>query len=298
MLATGRYIDPFTDFGFKKLFGSAPHKDLLIDFLNALLEGKKYINTLRLSHNEHMGKNRHNRKAVFDLYCETDKGEHFVIELQKVKQKNFKERSLYYTTFPIQEQSRKGPGWNYALNEVYAVNIMDFAFEDAPLDQYLHEVKLVETKTKEVFYDKLTFIFLEMSKFNKKEADLVTRFDKWLYLLRNLSTFNEVPAILDEEIFRKAFQIAEVANLNFKEMCTYDAELKVKRDNLNAWNYAIELAVDKAVEEAVKTTTELTQKKVITALIRQMNTENIPASTIAKVSQVPITEVKQILAQA
>jgi len=125
-----RYIDPFTDFGFKrppprKLFGSEPHKDLLIDFLNQLLKGQKHIQNLTYSKNEHLGKTDEYRKAVFDLYCENEKGEKFIIELQKVKQQYFKDRSIYYSTFPIQEQAPGGEYWNYQLKEIYTIGIMD-----------------------------------------------------------------------------------------------------------------------------------------------------------------------------
>ncbi len=125
MIIKERYIDPFTDFGFKRLFGSEPNKDLLIDFLNQLLKGKKHIQNLIYSKNEHLGKTDEYRKAIFDLYCENENGKKFIIELQKVKQQYFKDRSIYYATFPIQEQAPEGKNWNYQLKEVYTVGIMD-----------------------------------------------------------------------------------------------------------------------------------------------------------------------------
>lgn len=239
-----RFIDPFTDFGFKKLFGSDPSRDLLIDFLNELLDDHKQIKSLTYSRNEHFGKTSENRKAVFDLYCENENGEKFIIELQKAKQQYFKDRSIYYATFPIQEQALKGDNWNYQLNEIYTISIMDFAFDDSNPHQYQHEVKLVETSTKEIFYDKLTFIYLEMSKFVKSETELVTHFDKWLYLLKNLNQFQEIPSVLQERIFRKVFEVAEVSNLNEEEMKIYEASLKDKRDWKNV--------IDTAKEEGIK----------------------------------------------
>ncbi len=239
-----RYIDPFTDFGFKKLFGEEPNKELLVDFMNHLLEGRKQITQLTYARNEHLGKTDVNRRAVFDLYCEGDRGEKFIVELQKVKQQFFKDRSLYYATFPIQEEGNKG-AWNYRLSEVFTVAVMDFAFDDSYPDQYRHEVKLVETQTGEVFYDKLTLIYLEMPKFRKEASQLETHFDKWLYLLKNLNRFTDIPPVLQERIFRRAFQIAEVANLNPQDMERYELSLKDKRD----WESAIETAVEEGREK-------------------------------------------------
>lgn len=126
----------------------------------------------------------------------------------------------------MQEQAFQGEYWDYQLKEIYTIGIMDFAFDDSHDGRFLHEVKPMETKTKEVFYDKLTFSYLEMPKFKKSETELITHFDKWLYLLKNLNKFAEIPSVLQERIFRKVFKIAEVSNLNEKDMKTYEASLK------------------------------------------------------------------------
>ena len=105
-----RYINPFTDFGFKKIFAEEASKILLIDFLNNLLP-ESHIVTLSFKDKEQTGHAEDDRKAVYDIYCENDKGEKIIIELQKAKQNYFKDRTIYYSTFPIQEQAAKGE-WN------------------------------------------------------------------------------------------------------------------------------------------------------------------------------------------
>jgi len=103
------YLNPFTDFGFKKLFGEEYNKDLLIDFLNQLLKKEQgRIKTLTYLKNEHLGRSEADRRAVFDLYCENEQGEKFIVEIQKAKQKFFKDRTLFYSTFPIAEQAKAG----------------------------------------------------------------------------------------------------------------------------------------------------------------------------------------------
>ncbi len=278
----GKYIDPFTDFGFKRLFGSEPNKDLLIDFLNELLKGKKSIKQLSYAQNEHLGQTDEDRKAIFDLYCENEQGEKFIVELQKVKQRYFKDRSLFYATFPIQEQGQKGDTWNFKLHEVYTIGIMDFAFDDSHPDQFLHEVKLMETYRKEVFYDKLTFVYLEMAKFNKTEVKLVTHFDKWLFLLKNLHRFHEVPVVLQEKIFRKAFKIAEVSKLNKHDMEQYQASLKYKRD----WKNALDYAKEEAAEEGMKRGMEKVAK--------EMKSKGYALSEISDLTGLPIEKVQQL----
>ena len=203
-----RYVNPYTDFGFKKLFGTEMNKDLLISFINSLLSGKEVVKDLTYLNTEH---SEADRKAVFDVYCENENGEKILVEMQRGEQQFFKERCLFYTTYPIREQGQEqNKEWNYRLKAVYVIGILNFTFDEQSNDYYHHEVKLlnftfdeqsnnyyhhevklIDTRTKEVFYDKLTFIYLEMPKFNKKEEELNGMFEKWLFVLRNLSRLLE-----------------------------------------------------------------------------------------------------------
>jgi predicted transposase/invertase (TIGR01784 family) len=124
-----KYLNPFTDFGFKKIFGEEASKPLLIDFLNALLPKTDKIVDLAFKNNEQLVQTDLDRKAIYDIYCENEKGEKLIVELQKAKQNYFKERTVYYSTFPIKEQAEKGE-WNYNLKAVYCIGILDFTFDD------------------------------------------------------------------------------------------------------------------------------------------------------------------------
>ena len=165
-LSRDRYINLLTDFGFKHLFGTEPNKKLLIDFLNVILPTQHHVKNLTYHNTENLGNTPIDRKAIFDLYCESETGEKFIVEMQKAKHNYFKDRSIYYSTFPIQEQAGKGD-WNYKLTPVYAIGILDFIFdEDKNDDTLLHIVELKDQDGK-VFYEKLKFIYLELPKFNK-----------------------------------------------------------------------------------------------------------------------------------
>ena len=224
-----RYINPYTDFGFKKLFGTAMNKELLISFLNALFAGREVVKDITYLNVEHMGGIELDRKAVFDVYCENELGEKFLVEMQKGEQEFFKDRSLFYSTFAIREQARRG-SWNYELKAVYTIGVLNFVFDRADDGRYIHEVRLVDIGTNEVFYDKLAFIYLEMPKFNKTEAELETMMDKWLFVLRNLSSLFERPAALQERVFRNLFEAAEIAKFDRRERYEYEESLKNFRD--------------------------------------------------------------------
>ncbi len=255
MRVKDRYINPFTDFGFKKLFGTEPNKDLLIDFLNELLRNDEdEIKDITYLSNEQLGRAFDDRKAIFDIYCENAKGEKFIVELQKAKQNYFKDRSIYYSTFPIQSQAQKGD-WNFELKAVYTVGILDFIFKEDNDDTevFHHEVQLFDKNTKKVFYDKLTYVYLEMPKFNKEVDELETHFDKWLYIIKNLDTITDIPAKLQERIFKKLFSQAEIANYDEREYIEYEESLKNYRDLKNSIDTAFgEGKIEGKIEDAKK----------------------------------------------
>ncbi len=233
-----KYINPFTDFGFKKLFGTELNKPLLISFLNQLLPQHHKIKKLSYLKTENLGSDEFDRRAVFDLYCISQTGERFIVETQKARQKYFKDRSIFYTTFPIQEQAQKGD-WDFKLNPVYLVAILDFSFDEERKEKFFHRVELKDDENR-IFYDKLNFIFLEMPKFKKGEEDLETIFDKWLYVLKHLSGFQKRPPKLKERVFERLFKAAEIAKYTKEEAMQYEESLKQYRDFNNVINTAIE----------------------------------------------------------
>ena len=243
-----RYVNPYTDFGFKKLFGTELNKDLLISLLNALFdhsaqqtpgEPKQVVKDLRYLPTEKL-EAYGERRAVFDVYCEGENGEKFIVEMQKASQDFFRDRSVFYSAFPIIEQGKVGPDWDFRLNNVYTIGILNFVFpaDEYEKDCFHHEVKLMDTADKHIFYDKLTYVYLEMPKFNKTEDELVSMYDKWLFVLKNLSRLLERPAALQERIFQRVFDLAEIARFTPDESRIYEESLKHYRDMRNVINSA------------------------------------------------------------
>jgi len=245
-----RYINPYTDYGFKLLFGTEPNKDITLELVNALLQGKEVIKSLTLLPTEQLGDTKDDRRSVFDIYCENENGEKIIIEMQKADQQWFKDRSVYYSSFPIRQQGEKGQ-WRFGLKAVYTIGILDFVFDEDKDDEeyYHHVVKLMDVNKKEVFYDKLTYIYLEMPKFQKTEDELETMVDKWLYALKNLPHLLERPKALQERIFKKFFDVAEIGNLSKEEYAKYFESEKVYYDNDGAIRTAEAKGIAKGREE-------------------------------------------------
>ncbi len=202
----------------------------MIDFLNNLLEEDiDPIQNITYFNNEKLGKQAKDRKAFFDLYCENQKGDKFIVELQRAEQDFFKDRSLYYATFPIQEQAKKGK-WNYELTPVYTISIMNFIFDNEFPEEVITRVELRERKTNRLFLDKIRFVYVEMPKFKKKNNELKDNLDKWLYVFKNMHTLDKMPIEVQQGVFLRLFKECEIAQYKPKELMEYEQSWKEYND--------------------------------------------------------------------
>ena len=291
----GRYINPYTDYGFKYLFGTEPNKDITLELVNALLQGKEVIKSLTLLPAEQLGDTEEDRRSVFDIYCENEKGDKIIIEMQKADQPWFKDRSVYYSSFPIRSQGEKGK-WLFGLKAVYTIGILNFVFDDDKDDTeyYHHIVQLMDVEKKEVFYDKLTYIYLEMPKFRKTEDELVTMADKWLYALKYLPELLERPKALQERIFSKFFEVAEVAALSKEEYAKYWESEKIFYDNVGAFMAAEAKGLAKGLARGrAEGRAEGEQSKAIDTA-RRMKTDGMSVASIAKYTGLAIEIIESL----
>ncbi len=229
------FIDPFTDYGFKRLFCREANVDLLIDFLNTVLHPEQLIVSLIYLNTEQTGQVKMDRKTVFDIYCRDEAGDMFVIELQRIKQTYFKDRSLFYATTPIQNQGRRGE-WNFKLSPVRVVCLMNFVFDDSDPAEMIHRVNLINSKNGKIFNDTLSFIYIEMPKFKKELTEINNRLDEWFFVLNRLCNLPEIPVPLESDpIFKKLFMEAEISHYSIDEA---HADMASKKEE---WDrYAIE----------------------------------------------------------
>jgi predicted transposase/invertase (TIGR01784 family) len=278
---TSKYFNPYTDFGFKKLFGEEGNKDLLMDFLNQLLPSHHQVVELSFKNPEKVPGTAKERKAIFDIYCQNIKGERFIVEMQKAKVNFFKDRSLFYSTFPIKEQAQKG-GWNFNLMPVYFIAILDFKYDEKEEEAKFRRDVCLKDQDGDVFYDKLHFKFLQMPLFNKQEHELESHFDKWVYFLKNLENFDHIPAILNEPIFQRGFEIAELSHLKPRQFDDYEKSLleywEVKNVKDTAFGDGVEKGKTEEKEEIAK----------------MMLLDNEPIDKIVRYTQLSIAQIEAL----
>jgi predicted transposase/invertase (TIGR01784 family) len=228
----GKYINPFTDYGFKRLFGEHSSKESLIDFLNALLATEN----VRISHLEYLpfgqlGEKSDDRITFFDLYCTDAEGRHFIVEIQQQSHRNFKERLVFYATYPLQRQAKKGI-WAFELSPVYVIAILNFRLGTPKDPDPVSMIKLVDITKNRVFYDKLTFICIEIPRFKKLFTHIESPLEEWLFYLQRMASFSELPQNPKNPAIMKFLSDAELANLSKEEQYKYERSLRTYRDKL------------------------------------------------------------------
>ena len=303
-----RYIDPMVDWSFKRLFGSEVNKDILIEFLKVIFPEHE-IEDITYIPAEQLGIMEDDRKAVFDVICRTKNGEEFIVEMQCATQKHFFERALYYTSFPIMKQGKKAQRdeetgikkeWNYELDGVYFLGVLNFRYEDDDLIE--HRYLLREATTGKTMTDKLKFVFVEVEKFNKSADELATDFDKWLFILKNLSKLLERPAALRDKIFSRLFDVAEYASLDNIDKQNYVKAMTTARDTHNQIEYAKKTSLEEGLakgraegrEEGRAEGLEEGFEKGRYDMILKMVQNDLPIQTICEITGLSLEEVAKL----
>jgi len=205
----------------------------------------------------------------------------FIIEMQRGKQKHFKERAVFYTSRLIsgRRPRAKHEQNRYNLPDVCLVAILeDFALEDSEEDEYVHHICLCNSKSGKVFYKKNSHTYIELIKFVKKESELKTDLDKWLYILKNMGKMEEIPPSLQKPIFMRLFKLAEYSNLTEEEKMYYDSRDKYRWDNQNVFDYAIE-------SNTIETNTKVAIK---------MKNKGYSVTEIAEITNLQVEEIDKL----
>ena len=283
-----KYINLMVDWSFKRVFGTEMNKDILIEFLKVVFP-QFAITDITYIPTEQLGIMEDDRKAIFDVLCKTEDGKTFLVEMQRGAQKHFFERALYYTAFPIMKQGKiaiakeKEEGakpWNFSLDGVFFLGILDFEYEQDEMTE--HRYQLLETTTLKQMTDKLEFVFVEVAKFDKSEDELETDLDKWLYLLKNMSTLLERPAGLRDRIFGRLFDVAEYARLDDEERKNYVESMNTARDTYNQIDYALNKGIGIGREEGREEGIEIGLEKKACEIARNLLAMKLDIDSISK----------------
>ena len=289
----GRFINPFTDMGFKRIFGQEVNKNLLIDFLNDLLEGEKRIVNITFLDKEQLATAADDRSCIYDIYCENENGERFIVEMQNRGHRNFKERAIYYLSRTIANQGRKGPDWMFDLKAVYGVFFMNFHLESRQT-RFRTDVSLCDLRTNEPFSDKMRFIFLDLPAFTKDEETCETDFERWIYVLKNMEILQRMPFKARKSVFEELEKIADISALSKEDQEKYEHIIKVYRDNLATEQWALETGEKKGHEKGLQEGIQIGREEGLLDAARGMKAKGYPLEDIVQITGLSPKEIQAL----
>ena len=249
------FVNPFTDIGFKIIFGQPASKDLLITLLNELLAGEHQIENLIFLDKENRSDNMDDAGIIYDLYCLTTTGEYIIVEMQNRMHSNFLDRTLFYMCRAIgrqveniREKKQKerelcqtesdleedndflgepkpdSYGSRYKLSTVYGVFLMNFS-EPGLEDKFRTDTVIADRESGKVVNAYFRQIYLQFPFFKKELNECETLYDKLIYTLKNMQHWNRMPDALKEQVFSRLEELAAVANLSLEDRIAYDKAL-------------------------------------------------------------------------
>lgn len=302
------YAELLCDFMFKRLFGSEANKDVLIGFLNMILEDADIVDVDFIP-TEHLGLTEQDRKAVFDISCTCNDGRTLIIEMQKGFQEHFRERAVYYTSFPINEQGRKAKEefikaqrgndtkaefkWDYSLKPVTVVAILNFMFDHTqswPKDRCHSSYRLREDCTNEIMTEVVRYVFLELGRFRKRLWELETSSDKWMYLLKHMHEMVDIPTPFQTPEFKRLFLLAKIGNFTPDEFKEYEKSLNSMSDYYNI----IDSAVAKAEKAALEKGREEGRVETRNEHARKLKKLGVLTEIIAEATGLSIDEIEKL----
>ena len=288
-----RYVNPLTDFGFKKNFGDA---EVMKAFLTDLLELSSEIKEITHLDKERLAETQMGRGVVFDLLCETVDGSRFIVEMQKRKQKHFAERMVFYLSKEIASQAKSGDAdeetkerkeWDYNILPVYGIFFLDFHLPDFQPNTF-RTIEFIVKETGEVLTDKVKAFTLELPSYNgKPDNECRTQIDYWLYNLANMEKMRTDLKFKDKQpAFEKMQSLSELSAMTKAESDQYFMEQDYYRTIKNAEGYEYELGEKKGRDEGLK------QGKLSVA--KNMKQEGLDIALIAKVTGLSVEEISKL----
>ena len=245
-----KFMNAFSDIGFKRIFGQEFSKPLLMSFLNSLLVGEKTIVDITFLDKEQPAIYDEDRSLIYDIYCKTTDDEHIIVEMQNREQPYFKKRSVYYISESISRQGERGAEWRYAIKAVYLVAFLNFSLPDIG-EEFRTDVALMDMKTGRLFSNDLRLIYLQLPHFVKEVDECDNDFDRWIYVLKNMEALNRLPWAAKNSVFERLSQIADISSLSKEERMKYDEGIRKYRDTLCVMDGAYLKGIAEGMEKGI-----------------------------------------------
>jgi predicted transposase/invertase (TIGR01784 family) len=268
-----KFADVKNDIAFRKIFGNENKKEVLISFLNAILDfkGQHTITDVNIVNPYQLPKFRDGKATIIDVKARDQGGREFIVEMQVADALGFSKRVLYYTSQGYVSQIDRGEFYD-KLNPTIFVGVLDF--EISKNSKYISRHRILDVETGERIMEDMEFNFIELPKFKLERKSLKTLVEKWVFFIKEAENLEVVPEGMDDPGLKAAFEQANIQTWTPEELEAYDyAGLRETEDRLRVEKARLEGKLEVA---------------------RQMKTKGMDLSTIAELTGMTINEINEI----
>jgi len=285
-----KFVDIKNDIAFRKIFGNENKKEILISFLNAVLDlpkGKK-IKNIEIKNPFQLPEIKALKSSILDIKATDERNISYIVEMQVEEPDGFDKRVQYYTAKQYSAQIEIGEDYP-KLNQVIFIGILNFKFFKG--GDYLTKHLIVNQSTGIQELKDIEFNFIELSKFSKEEHELETLIEKWTFFIKNAPNLKVIPANIHDKGLKYAYEDADKHNWTKDELLAYDYAGMRRQDERGKTIVAVKKAVKEAVEKAVEQTREHEKLEIAKKLIAL----NIDIHTIQKSTDLPIETIENLI---
>ena len=301
-MTLSKFLDPKNDVAFRKIFGSEEHKDILITFINDILELKdndqiedvEFLSTIQDP--EIASK----KQSIVDVLCKDKNGVQIIVEMQVAPTRGFEKRAQYYAAKAYSRQLNKGKevdGKYENLKEVIFIAIADYTvFPDKK--EFKSEHIMLDKKTYEHDLKDFSFTFIELPKFKKKKIEELTSIvDKWCYFFKYAAKTSEADMTKIASSYQTigdAYEVVNQYNWNEKQLIAYDQEKKRVWDNIAAMDYQLDRVRKEGREEGMEKGMEKGEKQKAIKIAKKLLASNLSPEFISDATGLNLKEIEEL----
>ena len=264
-MRNGKEDKPFVnvklDYGFKWFFGQLKRKHVLIRYLNAIFKRAGHdivVNDVEYHDKEILPSTSEGKRIVYDIYCSSPEGHHFIVEMQNVYEPFFEDRIIFYTMRISAEQGF--PGWDYNLDPVFSVVVANFNIKDLP-KQLFHRIVMYDTETQTVFSDKVNVFLICLPSLPKRWKDCKGEFERLTYLIDRMGDLNKDSEEYNDMEYHDFIKAAEKTNMSDKEYVLYSESEQKEADIRRGIAWAEQQAEERGIAKGMAQGLEKGMKK-------------------------------------
>ena len=249
-----RFIPLVSDYGFKATFGNESDTRFLRKALQALINSPVAIQEVTFIQNEIKGVTRDSRSGIYDLFCKDEKGNEFIVEMQLGEYPEFIQRMKFYAFYRLNPLIRKGDYQFDNLPKIYCIGILAVSIFSHIADY--QNIAVLKNQNNELIDEQMTFITVELDKFNKDLGAIQSDLDKLIYTMKTIHEVSEptqFPQFWNEEWLRVAIQELDKRAFTPEQRLSYEMTISANALAVKNENKKIKEAINtKNIETVTK----------------------------------------------